>query len=80
MINTYDRCTANRMVNGKQQTILWHVDDCKISGLNKTNDEFIEVIRDKYETMFKDGLGKMTVSRGKKAQVPWNGFGFYYEG
>ena len=54
------------MVNGKQQTILWHFDDCKISGSNKTNDEFIEVIHDEYETIFKDGLGKMTVSRGKK--------------
>ena len=66
MINPYDRCTANRMVNGKQQTILWHVDDFKISGSKKTNDEFIEVIRDEYETIFKDGSGKMTVSRGKK--------------
>ena len=53
------------MVNGKQQTILWHVDDCKISGSKKTNDEFIEAIRDEYETIFKDGLGKMTVSQGK---------------
>ena len=51
VINTYDRCTANPMVDGKQQTILWHVDDCKISGSKKTNDEFIEVIRDKYETI-----------------------------
>ena len=64
VINPYDCCTANRMVDGKQQTILWHVDDCKISGSKKTNDEFIEVIRDKYETIFKDGSGKMTVSRG----------------
>ena len=52
------------MFDGKQQTILWHVDDFKISGSKKTNDEFIEVIRDKYETIFKDGSGKMTVSRG----------------
>ena len=54
------------MVNGKQQTILWHVDECKISGSKKTNDEFIEVIRDEYETIFKDGSRQMTVSRGKK--------------
>ena len=54
------------MVDDKRQTILWHVDDCKISGSKKINDEFIEVIRDEYETIFKDGLGKMTVSRGKK--------------
>ena len=66
MINPYDRCTANRMVDGKQQRILWHVDDCKISVSKKTNDEFIEAIRDEYEKKFKDGSGKMTVSLGKK--------------
>ena len=65
MINPYNRCTANRMVDGKQQTILWHVDDCKISGSKKTNDEFIEVIHHEYKTIFKDGSGKMTVSRGR---------------
>ena len=32
VINPYDRCTANRMVDGKQQTIFWHVDDCMIIG------------------------------------------------
>ena len=66
MINTYYCCTSNRMVDGKQQTLLWHVDDCKISRSKKTNDEFIKVIRDEYETIFKGGLGKITVSRGKK--------------
>ena len=30
-INPYDCCVANKMVNGKQCTILWHVDDLKIS-------------------------------------------------
>ena len=44
---------------------MWNVDDCKISRSNKTNDEFIEVIRDEYETIFKDSSGKMTVSRRK---------------
>ena len=38
VINPYDRCTANRMVDGKQKTIVWHVDDCKISGSKKIND------------------------------------------
>ena len=65
VVNPYNCCTANRMVDGKQQTILWNVDDCKISRSKKTNDGFIEVIRDEYEKIFKDGSGKMTVSRGK---------------
>jgi hypothetical protein len=30
-LNPYDWCVANKMVNGKQCTILWHVDDLKIS-------------------------------------------------
>ena len=30
-INPYDCCVANKTVNGKQCTILWHVDDLKIS-------------------------------------------------
>ena len=41
VINPYDCYTTNQMVDGKQQTILWHVDYCKISGSKKTNDEFI---------------------------------------
>ena len=30
-INPYDWCVANKMINGKQYTIGWHVDDLKIS-------------------------------------------------
>ena len=67
VLNPYDACTANRMVDGKQQTVVWHVDDCKLSHVDpKANDAFIEVLRDEYESIFEDGSGKMTVSRGKK--------------
>ena len=31
VLNPYDPCVANRMVNGYQQTICWHVDDVKLS-------------------------------------------------
>ena len=34
-INPYDPCVANKMVNGKQLTITWHVDDLKISHVNR---------------------------------------------
>ena len=27
-INEYDRCVANKIINGKQCTLVWHVDDC----------------------------------------------------
>jgi len=31
MINPYDQCVANKQINGKQCTIIRHVDDLKIS-------------------------------------------------
>ena len=33
-INPYDWCVANKTIEGKQCTILWHVDDLKISHVN----------------------------------------------
>ena len=30
-INPYDWCVANKMINGEQMTIVWYVDDMKIS-------------------------------------------------
>lgn len=30
-LNPYDGCVANKMINGDQCTIMWHVDDLKIS-------------------------------------------------
>ena len=34
-INFYDPCVANKLVGGKQLTVCWHVDDLKISHVNK---------------------------------------------
>eukprot|EP00804_Cyclotella_cryptica_P008703 CCRYP_018534-RB/>CCRYP_018534-RB protein AED:0.47 eAED:0.47 QI:0/0/0/1/0/0/3/0/153 len=31
MINDYDPCIANKMVNGTQMTVVWHVDDLEVS-------------------------------------------------
>jgi Reverse transcriptase (RNA-dependent DNA polymerase) len=33
--NAYDPCVVNHMINGAQCTILWHVDDLKISHVDK---------------------------------------------
>jgi len=63
VINPYDICVANRMVNGKQQTVAWHVDDLKVSHADpKVNDQFIEWARSKYEDVT---ITKMKPSRGK---------------
>jgi len=40
-VNPYDICVANRMVNRKQHTVTWNVDDVKSSHVDpKVNDEF----------------------------------------
>ena len=31
VLNPYDKCVANKMIDGSQCTIVWHVDDLKIS-------------------------------------------------
>ena len=36
VVNPYDWCVANKTVNGKQCTVLWHVDDLKISHVETT--------------------------------------------
>ena len=49
MINPYDSCISNKMVNGKQMTIAWHVDDLKVSHKQeKAVDEFIAWLESKY--------------------------------
>ena len=48
-INPYDPCVVNKMVNGKQMTITWHVDDLKASHVDqRVLDEFTSWLDDKY--------------------------------
>jgi hypothetical protein len=59
-INPYDECVANKMVNGKQCTVLWHVDDLKISHVDsKIVDEILAMLNDRYGTE-----SPLTVTRG----------------
>ena len=61
IINDYDWCVANKMINGKQCTIVWHVDDLKISHVDpKVVDEVIASLKEEYGK-----VGEMTVRRGK---------------
>jgi hypothetical protein len=65
-LNPYDGCVANKIVNGKQITICFHVDDCKISHeCTKVVDAMIKWLRAEYESIFEDGSGVMKVHRGK---------------
>ena len=39
--NPYDQCVANKMIQGKQHTVRFHVDDLMDSHVNpKVNDDF----------------------------------------
>jgi hypothetical protein len=65
-INPYDPCVANKIVAGTQMTICFHADDCKLSHRSsRANDNIIDWLHQEYESIFEDGSGKMTVSRGR---------------
>lgn len=56
-LNPYDPCVANKMINGKQCTIAWYVDDTKITHADpKVVTHVIEQIEQRF--------GNMTVKRG----------------
>lgn len=57
-INPYDPCVANKMVDGSQMTVCWHVDDLKLSHADASKvTEVIEWLKGEY--------GDLRVSRGK---------------
>ena len=59
ILNDYDLFVANNIINGKQCTIVWHIDDNKIS--HEDPNVVSEII-----IQLKGHLGKFTVTRGKK--------------
>eukprot|EP00956_Cyclotella_meneghiniana_P042119 scaffold248363_cov77-Cyclotella_meneghiniana.AAC.2 len=60
-VNPYDPCVANRIADdGNQQTVIWHVNDLKVSHVDAfENTKFIHYLRKIYGP-------KMTVTRGKQ--------------
>ncbi|KAI2506284.1 Reverse transcriptase (RNA-dependent DNA polymerase) [Fragilaria crotonensis] len=58
-INPYDPCVANSTINGKQCTIVWYVDDMKISHADPA---VVTSVIEKLEAKF----GKMKTTRGKE--------------
>ena len=65
-VNPCDPCIANKTVDGKQMTILCHVDDCKLSHIDlKASDKMIEWLQDNHESIFEDGTGEMKMNQGK---------------
>ena len=62
-INPYDPYVANMIVNGKQQTIAWHVDDIKSSHKDKeVNAKFLKLLETKYGS---NKVGKVKYNQRK---------------
>ena len=62
-INLYDVNVANRIVEGTQHTVIWHVDDIKSSHmLPAVNEKFLKWLQDTYA---KDEIGKVKYTRDK---------------
>ena len=59
VLNPYDRCVANKMINDKQCTIVWYVDDNKLSHMDQ------KVLDDILEKM-KVHFGDLTITKGRK--------------
>ena len=61
-LNLCDSCVANGMVNGKQQTTVWHVNNVKASHVNsEVNDSFLQFVKDKHEDRQRKSQKSMTV-------------------
>ena len=60
-INDYDRCVVNKIIKGRQCTMIWHVDDLKVSHTDK---EVVEDILKQLATKFGQD-NTLTTSRGK---------------
>ena len=59
-VNPYNPCVANKMINGSQMTVTWHVDDLKVSHKKSTEvTKFILVLG----RIYGNGL---SVMRGKR--------------
>ena len=60
-VNPYDWCVANAVINGKQCTVVWHVDDLKISHMDE---EIITHLINRLSDRFGQEA-PLTVTRGK---------------
>ena len=59
--NKYDDCVVNKMINGQQMTVVWHVDDLKVSHVDASE---VEKFVQRMEATFGQDT-PLTVSRGQ---------------
>ena len=71
-INEYDQCVANKTVNGRQCTVIWHVDDLKISHVDKKD------VKDIIVLLKKNWKRKSTNYHNRQStRIPRNDVGLY---
>lgn len=58
-LNPYDMCVANKIVNDNQLTILWYVDDLKISHVEK------QIVEDTVKEL-EGHFGTLTITSGNE--------------
>ena len=63
-INPYDKCVANKWVNGKQLSIAWHVDDCIASHID-------ESVLDDFARDMINEFGEMEITKGSCHVFCW---------
>ena len=59
VLNPYNKCTTNKIINGKQFTVQWYVDDNKFTHVSKGVITGVIDIKKKH-------FRELVVSRGKK--------------
>jgi hypothetical protein len=60
VLSPYDPCVANKIVDGKQMTVCWHVDDLKVSHCDPAQVTiFREWLSKKYEVAVATHQGKV---------------------
>ena len=69
VINPYDPCVANKIIDGHQMTITWHVEDLKI--LHKSEWEITKVIK-----WLAKIYGDANVKRGKQQEYLGMDYGY----
>ena len=62
ILNKYDQCVANKVIDGQQCTIAWYVDDNKLSHVNPRVVNYVL-------GFFKKHFGELTVTRGQKHKL-----------
>ena len=66
-INPYDPCVANKTIKGSQFTVVWHVDDMKLSHKDpKVVESMVKFLQKKYEQLQNGEIKKMEIQRDNK--------------